>query len=972
MPANSKTIEFIFRSIDETTDVTKNIASAIGELDNKAQSVALPFAKIADGILKFNVALAAGGAAIAAYSTKVSGDFSESVREIGALFNANGEQLNELSDDILNYGRNSTSTIEDINKAVYLAISTGTEWTQVTEQLAEAEKLADIAGASLADTTAVLARTMNAYGAEVNESQRYTDALFTIVQNGDTDLTQLSANLGKVASDAFGAGASIEELGSAFAAVTVSGRNSAQTATLLAGLFRELSNPTAELQAALGGASIEANGLDGVLAALKESTGGSKSELDNLFGSAEAGKAAFVLVNDSAGTFNTTLDAMANKTGVVEKNLALFGESVNKAAANLATNAQIAFIEFGKTLETDVAGAISGLSGVFEGVSFSLNNGAFDPVITRIQQFIKNIASALDDVGENIEEALQSEKVQASLEELGIAFEDAVETYGDALARVFGDVDVSTADGLEEAISKAINLVRSLVNIGAEIVNQFDPVFDVIGRLAQETSNATSELETDVAKFLAAAKAIKEFGVVFAGFLVTLKESEADIGRVFDVIQGGAKVLVNSLQIVFDGIVAAVSAFFGAINSTADLLTLGQFDFGESASQQFELAAAAIENLKRNAQEGRDGIDLFISGIQGTAGATEDAGKGVGDLAKKTGEVAEAADKATLSDKEYKDQLAKTTEQLQKQLGILDDTEEGLAGASEATRKAGEANRQWFETIEPTGEALDNAATKALNYIGAVEKFGEGSEQANDAALEFLDTIEGADFDKLGGDVNSAAESIIDLADSQLDAAGAGKELAKTNQNVAETTKDNIDLFKAQSDRLVEMAKVVEDAEYKLEELASKERVSVLEITAEVKTAEIEAAVEQAKAILDVLSDSFASTGDVLSGAFGPLSDAAEKLGEYSDAYRTIKDEIEEERKLRTEMFELQRDLTEAQIEKIKAEVKRMEEGVTIHIDAGDMEEEVYAFIHKIVAKWRVLAMGSEAELLLGLNGGDA
>ena len=129
----------------------------------------------------------------------------------------------KFKEDVMDYARNSTASIEDINKAIYTAISAGSEYTDVLELLSKTEKLSDAGRADLVETTKLVVSVLNAYGLSAKDAEAVSDALFTTVKDGQTTLPELAASLAQVTTVAANSGVSFDELMASLAALTVTG-----------------------------------------------------------------------------------------------------------------------------------------------------------------------------------------------------------------------------------------------------------------------------------------------------------------------------------------------------------------------------------------------------------------------------------------------------------------------------------------------------------------------------------------------------------------------------------------------------------------------------------------------------------------------------------------------------------------------------------------------------------------------------
>jgi hypothetical protein len=79
-----------------------------------------------------------------------------------------------------------------------------------------------------------------------------------------------------------------------------------------------------------------------------------------------------------------------------------------------------------------------------------------------------------------------------------------------------------------------------------------------------------------------------------------------------------------------------------------------------------------------------------------------------------------------------------------------------------------------------------------------------------------------------------------------------------------------------------------------------------------------------------------------------------------------IEDQIDKENKLRQDAFDLQKRLTEAQIESVQLQNERIRDGgALIEITAGGLEPELEAFMFKIIERVQVRVNESAADFLL-------
>ena len=660
----SKTIEIIFGASDQTGGVITNLGNDIRGLDSNIQAAAAPFGELADNVLKTTAALGAFGVAIAGLAVTAAGEFQGSVREIGSLFNATNDEIVGLGNTLQEYGRDSVATYQQILDASYIAISTGTNVEQVTETLTAAEQLAVAGATSLDAATGALSRSLNAYGAGAEEATRYSEALFVAVQKGDTTMDQLASNIGKVATIAATSGVSFEELLAALDGLTIAGISTAESTTKLRALFKELSDPSKELAAALGDTNIEADGLQGVMQKLQQVTGGSQTEMTALFKSVEAMTAALVLSNDAAGAFDGALTALEDKTGKLSAAYESMVNTFDNQNQRLVNNLKATLIEAGTPLLDDYGQVVEGFNEILKGLGEGVQAPNFQAIYASLDGLAVNLGDFLTDVGQALPEAL------AQLDFSGLT--DALRELGVELGEVFGTVfgqglDLTVPEDLAQVLQKVVNLITSLVQVSTGIIEELRPVFDFLGQAIDQVAGLDAELASTIGEFLGVLKLLADFGPILTGILLLLSETDQNLGQVLTNLGAGAQIIINAMQAAFDAFAVVVFKTAETLAKVGNLVTFGDVaqEFRDSAGELALLGDAAAANLDRNLGEMSDAWDK-LNGV-----STETTKSMVVDI-----------DKAVIETKALNTELAQTT----KELETAAEVELGLAKIASAER----------------------------------------------------------------------------------------------------------------------------------------------------------------------------------------------------------------------------------------------------------------------------------------------
>lgn len=149
-----------------------------------------------------------------------------------------------------------------------------------------------------------------------------------------------------------------------------------------------------------------------------------------------------------------------------------------------------------------------------------------------------------------------------------------------------------------------------------------------------------------------------------------------------------------------------------------------------------------------------------------------------------------------------------------------------------------------------------------------------------------------------------------------------------------------------------------------LEEIQSKERISIFEIQTKVDLAAIEAASKAFETMFGSIDAGVESTGDTLVGLFGLMGTASTT----PFGMEALLAAIEQEEKLRQKEFDLQTKLIEAQINYMALKAQAMMKGeALINISADGLEPEIEAFMWQILKRIQTRANAEGAEYLLGI-----
>lgn len=366
---------------------------------------------------------AAAGTAI----TKMAWDFEDGMAKVSTIADTTEVPISDLENQIKQLSDSTGVEAGEIAENVYNAISAGQKTGDAVNFVAKATDLARAGFAETGDALDVLSTIMNAYGLEASEVDKVSNDLIMTQNLGKTTVAELSSSMGKVIPTAKSTGVNLDELCGAYAVMTSNGVATAETTTYLNSMLNELGKQgsTAANAFAAGTEHIKEGGLtmaeameqgwslSDVLSILDEQAVASGTSINNMFSSAEAGKAANILW-DNAEKFNGAVEEIQGSTTATSD--ALGKLETNSHTAEVAVN-QIknAGLELGQTLSAMLTPALQKLAEYIRSVKEKLDGmddgqkqaivtvglvvAAIGPVLVVIGKVISAVGTIVSGVG---------------------------------------------------------------------------------------------------------------------------------------------------------------------------------------------------------------------------------------------------------------------------------------------------------------------------------------------------------------------------------------------------------------------------------------------------------------------------------------------------------------------------------------------------------------------------------------------
>lgn len=270
-----------------------------------------------------------GGVAAALYAGPVQAaqEYETAIAKVSTIADAQAVPIEEMSSEIMKLSNTTGIAASQIADDVYNAISAGQQTGDAVNFVSYSTKLAKAGFAESAQTLDVLTTILNAYGMEAEEVSKVSDMLVQTQNKGKVSVGELSSVMGKIIPTANANNVALEQLCAGYAIMTSKGIAAAETTTYMNSMLNELSKSgtTAEktLRATTGKSfkelMTEGKSLGEVIQILQQEAEKSGKSLNDMFGSAEAGKAAVSLLSGGVEGFNEQVAGMVDSAGATEE-----------------------------------------------------------------------------------------------------------------------------------------------------------------------------------------------------------------------------------------------------------------------------------------------------------------------------------------------------------------------------------------------------------------------------------------------------------------------------------------------------------------------------------------------------------------------------------------------------------------------------------------------------------------------------
>lgn len=556
--------------LEDLEKAQKDFGTAAAQAIKEAGAKIEEYGGKVEGVGKKLMPVSGVAAATGTALTKMAWDFEDGMAKVSTIADTTEVPISDLEKQIKRLSDSTGVEAGEIAENVYNAISAGQKTGDAVNFVSKATDLARAGFAETGDALDVLSTIMNAYGLEASEVDKVSNDLIMTQNLGKTTVAELSSSMGKVIPTAKSTGVNLDELCGAYAVMTSNGVATAETTTYLNSMLNELGKQgsTAANAFAAGTEHIKEGGLtmaeameqgwslSDVLSVLDEQAAASGTSINNMFSSAEAGKAANILW-DNAEKFNGAVEEIQGSTTATSDALGNLETSGHKTevAINQIKNAGL---EFGQTISAMLAPALQKLAEYIRNAKEKLDgmdDGQKQAIVT-IGLIVAAIGPALVIIG----------KVITAVGTITTGVGSLVGFVGGTVVPLITGTIMPTLSGLWALITGAI--MTALSGLGALITGTVMPALS--GLWALMLANPISIVIAAIAAIVAAfvllwnkCEGFRNFWInLFSSVKSTVVDAKNNVLSTFDGIKNGISSRIEGAKNSVHNAIENIKGFF--------------------------------------------------------------------------------------------------------------------------------------------------------------------------------------------------------------------------------------------------------------------------------------------------------------------------------------------------------------------------------------------------------------------------
>lgn len=937
----SRTIDIIFNGVDLVSKTTSKITTSINKVASAVDDIADPLADAVDKLLQMEAAILAIGAAVGTIALVAFKNYEYALIDLEKVLGDNevlvGANQRAIEDLAIQYGKSAVDIVKSTTDFKRAGFSLEDSITLLNRSL----ELSSSGMVELEESTNNIIAIMKGFEYGVEDATKVVDIVNKVSDTYATNATELSDALRRVAPAAKLAGLSIEETTAYLVPAIEVFRSGEEAGTAWRrGLVKITDDaaPVVEALERLGVAQREGPNkelrrggdiLRDLMVAMKGTTAANQLfAASQIFGVRQASKVItafrdmnYVMEIESVAagaTHEYTMEQVEKRWASLETQLGASKAAITLAAAELGSNL--------KPAAAEVLGAVTEL---FSSFRDNLREGAFDTLFTLLEEFSSELADYLKSIGEELPNALQNVDYSALTDAFGGLF--------DKLKEIIDRFKLDTPEGLVAFLQETSDTMAGIVEATTGVMNAFDKFGTKILKLIRSFTDLDSSQQRTVGEFSGWAKLVDTFGTKTTATLALVNTSAKDVSKSIFLILAGLKHAAGVAELI--GSIVMEPMLLRASILKVNMLVL-QGEFKKAWNEIKDHTLSTKDHIVRGFTHMTDGLDDLGKGYDEFVAKIEAGSKKVdktvddldsvfNDMSKNTKkEVTTMGKYFTVSLVDAVNEAAsKIPKEIKTKIKIDDsEVDEDVARAAADLL---EANKKFTENVKFEADLkMDREAKDAIEMLTGTGKYKDRDMRViSDDDLKYLEQNLG----NMKWQLAQASEAVEDTTDVELDVPDDEK-------------------FKAAQEKL-------------LKEIDTNADIMQTKMKTFAELAESDA--ERVSSSFEAISESMTSTGDVLTELYKQMEGAGTDIF----AQQAIQAKISAEEERREEAFNLQKQLTTAQIDLIKQRSAAMAAGDPMITVSGDgLQPHLEAFMWEVLSAIQVRVNEDYGNFLLGIG----
>ena len=383
----------LFKKFEAGTAVATKGTMALVRGLNSAQSAMAFMTSSFTGLLAMIAGATIGG------FFKMAMDFEKAMVRVNLLVKKGESDIGTLTDQVKELSKQFGQSPTDMATGFRIAISSDVAPEEIMSFMKESNKLAVTHAASVEKTTDLLSMLKNAFGLATNDLSHLRDMIFVMTDRGRTEVEQFAAEIGKIAPTARLAGASIQEMMAAFAALSRT-RSTEQAGTLLRNLFKNIIEPSTDartqlkkIELGLTPVQVKAQGLMETIRKFREELQKNPALLNDVAEDLRELSAWGELTDSQFEALNSTFAEMGNSVGLADQKFKEMADTTSVRWDRLTAQLKISAMDM-------VSGIVESFAGITKGTgNIEIAQKKIESMFKRIELAARYFLSAIQFVG---------------------------------------------------------------------------------------------------------------------------------------------------------------------------------------------------------------------------------------------------------------------------------------------------------------------------------------------------------------------------------------------------------------------------------------------------------------------------------------------------------------------------------------------------------------------------------------------